>query len=421
MTELGLAIIGAGQRGSLYARLAARRGAHIVAVADPGRDQRERLAAEFSIPEQSRHSDWTGLLDSHPDAAAVIIATPDASHAAPALQALQQGYHLLLEKPLATDDASARQLVALAQSSGKVTALCHVLRYTPYDRELRRLLAEGTIGEPVSIQHLQPIGWWHFAHSFVRGNWHSESDGSSLLTAMAVHDVDWLLGLVDSPVRRVASFASLNHFRPLNRPARAADRCLDCAVETDCPYSAVRIYSGFIGHRLYDDWPLRVVAPSGTAAELRQALRDGPYGECVYLGRNDVADHQIVAMELANGLTIDLTLTAFTGMAGRTTRIFGSRGWIEGDGSHIRWQDFVSGESHELNITAGATDGGGVYATGDEGLISAFLAAVEANDPAAVRSSVAESYRTLSVVWQAERWRRAGPLAGSGAEHNHTE
>ena len=148
------------------------------------------------------------------------------------------GYHILLEKPMAPNAADCRRIVAAAQANGVIFAVCHVLRYTTYTQKLKELVDSGRLGEIVSIQHLEPVGFWHQAHSFVRGNWRNE-------TRILLHAAGQVLprpGL-DPPhhgqaLPQVSSFGSLLHFRAENKPAGAADRCLDCAVEPTCPYSA---------------------------------------------------------------------------------------------------------------------------------------------------------------------------------------
>jgi predicted dehydrogenase len=137
-----------------------------------------------------------------------------------------------------------RSIVDVARAARVTLAVCHVLRYTPYTRVLRRLLDSGVIGQIVSVQHLEPVGWWHQAHSFVRGNWR-RTEESFMFIAKSVHDIDWLNYLVGRPVRRVSSFGGLHHFRAEQRPSGAGERCIDCAIEPECPYSAKKV--GLLG------------------------------------------------------------------------------------------------------------------------------------------------------------------------------
>jgi len=91
-------------------------------------------------------------------------------------------------------------------------------------------------------------------------------------------------------------------------------------------------------------------------------------------------------------------------MGNRRTRFFGSRGTIEGDGSVLRLFDFTTGQPTTVD-TAG--DAGGVFTSGDEGLVRAFLDAVATGDKTKVWSSVEDSLKSLEIIWEAERSRRA--------------
>ena len=208
------------------------------------------------------------------------------------------------------------------------------------------------------MEHLEPVGWWHFAHAYVRGNWRrADESGPSVLTKCC-HDLDWLRAIVGRPAVTVSSHAALRHFTAANRPDGAADRCLDCAVEPTCPYSATRLYLGFLGDEKRRRWPLAVVTADLTERGVRQALRSGPYGRCVYACDNDVADHQVVTIEFDGGVTATLTMSAFTPFGRRRTRIMGSRGFLEGDGTQVTVTDFVTGLAEAVDV-AGAGGGAG--------------------------------------------------------------
>ncbi|MFD9947095.1 Gfo/Idh/MocA family protein [Nonomuraea sp. NPDC059023] len=394
-----LAVVGAGSRGSGYARRAEGR-ARVVAVADPLAARRERF------PDAAQYADWRELAALPRQADAVIIATMDADHVEPAVRFAELGYHILLEKPMAVSEQDCRTIVAAAEKAGTVFAVCHVLRYTPYTRTLKQLLDTGAIGEIVSVQHLEPVGWWHQAHSYVRGNWRRTDESTFMLLAKSCHDLDWLVHIMGRQVTRVSSFGGLKHFRPENRPEGAADRCLDCAVESTCPYSAPRLYLPLAGR---ESWPLTVITEDVSAAGVREALRTGPYGRCVYACDNDVVDHQVVNMEFEGGASAAFTMTAFTPQQHRQTRIFGTHGSIEGDGVLLKVTDFVTGETSVVDSSAtGDGTAGGGHGGGDEGLMAAFLSAVETGDRSAVLSSPGESLHSHLIAWAAERSRLDG-------------
>ncbi|MFH1568220.1 MAG: Gfo/Idh/MocA family oxidoreductase, partial [Gemmatimonadota bacterium] len=233
MQPVSLAIVGAGGRGAGYATFAAAHPdrARVVAVAEPRDRYREQVVAKYGVAADLTFTDWRDLAERPRLADAAIIATQDAMHVGPAVALAAKGYHILLEKPMAPDEAGCRQIVAAALEAGTIFAVCHVMRYTAYTRTLKRLLDDGRIGEVVSIQHLEPVGHWHQAHSFVRGNWGNEAASSPMLLAKSCHDLDWLRHVMGEPCQAIQSFGSLKHFRASEKPAGAADRCLDCRVE----------------------------------------------------------------------------------------------------------------------------------------------------------------------------------------------
>jgi hypothetical protein len=217
-----------------------------------------------------------------------------------------------------------------------------------------------------------------------------------------------LLYITGLRCRRVSSFGSLKHFVPENKPQGAASRCLDCAVELDCPYSALKLYlplvrSGRTG------WPLDVLTPYPSEERILDALRTGPYGVCVYEGQNDVVDHQVVNLEFERGVTASFTMTAFTRARDREDRLFCTRAEVTGDGRFIEVFDFNRGKAERIDT--GAEDDHtalGGHGGGDRGVLEAFLQAVASGDPAPILSSPLETLASHLVVFAAERSRRLG-------------
>ena len=342
-----MAVLGTGARGSVYAGFAEQfpDRARVVAVADPRADRRDALADQLAVADGQRFRDWRELAERPRLADAVLVTTPDREHAAPAARFAELGYHVLLEKPIAPTWAECVEAVQAVERAGVILAVCHVMRYTPYTEAVKQVVASGRLGQIVGVEHLEPIGWWHFAHSYVRGNWRrADGSGPSVLTKCC-HDLDWLRYLVGRPAVSVSSRGALHHFTAANRPACAADRCLDCSLEPTCPYSAPRLYLSYLGDPKRKHWPLSVVTTELTEPGVRQALRDGPYGRCVYACDNDVADHQVVTIEFDGGVTATLTMSAFTPFGRRRTRIMGTRAFLEGDGHEVTVTDFVTGHA----------------------------------------------------------------------------
>lgn len=409
MRPVRLAVLGAGSRGRAYGTwvLAHPDRARVVAVADTDADRVQRYAAAHDA---DAYGDWRELMDSRPDVDAVVIATLDSLHVAPALQAASQGLHILLEKPIAPTAAECTQVVEGVRASGVMLAVCHVLRYAPYTRLVRSLVDSGAIGEIVSVQHHEPVGFWHQAHSFVRGNWRRADLASFMLLAKSCHDIDWLHHIVGRPIARVASFGGLHHFVAANRPDGAADRCVDCSVEASCPYSAIRLYGGLLESGDHG-WPLDVVLADFSPGALDTALRDGPYGRCVYACDNDVVDHQVVALEFAGGVTASFTMNAFNTGGHRRTRIFGTRGELVCDGTSVTVHDFVTGSAtnHDPLSVSGAPAADG-HGGGDAALMDAFVTAVATGDPSTILSGPDATLNSHLATFAAEHARRTGTV-----------
>ena len=410
MAPVSIIVIGAGQRGAGYARWALRNPdrAAVVAVAEPNETRRARLAAEHGIAAGNAAADWRELAERGRFADAVLICTQDRMHVEPAEAFAALGYHILLEKPMAPDEAGCRRIVAAVEDAGVMLAVGHVMRYTPYTSAVKEIVDSGELGEIMSVQHLEPVGFWHQAHSYVRGNWRRADLAASMLMAKSCHDLDWLQYILGRPPLRVSSFGSLAHFTAASRPAGAADRCLACPAEAGCAYSATRFYGDLL-QRGEHRWPLSVVIDEFTPAALDEALRTGPYGRCVYGCDNDVVDHQVVALEFPGATTATFTMTAFAEAARRSTRLFGTRAELTGDGHSVRVYDFLARAERLITPEpADAVEGG--HGGGDAGLMDAFTAAVAAGRRELIKSGPRESLASHLAVFAAERARLNGTV-----------
>ena len=173
---------------------------------------------------------------------AVVVSTRDDRHHEPTIAALQAGYHVLVEKPMATTEAEALDMVRTAERTGRILAVCHVLRYTAYTKVLRELIDAGG-GRRHRQRRAPRTGRLVAPRPFLRPR---ELAAGRRVDLHADGQVGARHRLARTHCRpagaRVSSFGSLSHFRPEHRPAGAADRCLDCGVEPSCPYSAPRLY-----------------------------------------------------------------------------------------------------------------------------------------------------------------------------------
>jgi len=401
-------VVGAGGRGmgySIFAKEFPER-LKIVGVAEPKDYNRNWMVENHHLPEEYMFKDWQELAQKPRLADAVIIATQDTMHAEPAIAFAKQGYAILLEKPMAPNEADCLRIAQAVRETKVLFAVCHVMRYTAYTQALKNLVVSGLIGDVVSLQHLEPVGYWHQAHSFVRGNWRNEKESSFMLLSKSCHDLDWIRYIMGDKCLSVSSFGALKHFKKSQKPAEAgsATHCLSCAYEPQCPYSAKKIYLGFLA-RGDTGWPVNVVTPQPTFASVTAALESGPYGRCVYECDNDVVDHQVVNLWFEHEKSATFTMTAFNQAGHRKTRIFGTRGELYGNGETIEHFDFLTDQSRVISTaTADASILGG-HGGGDYGLMDRFVTAVARNDASYILSGVDESLESHRMVFAAE-WAR---------------
>lgn len=394
--------LGAGNRGNVYGNYAVQYPEHlkIVGVADPIDIRKERYSEKHAIPAENRFVTWEDVFKRPKFADAIIISTPDNLHYGPCMKALSMGYDILLEKPIAPTEKECRKILALAKKTNRIVAVCHVLRYSPYFIKVRELIQKGSIGELISIQHLEPIQHIHMSHSYVRGNWHNSKETTPIILAKSCHDLDILRWLVGSSCEKITAFGDLKWFKKENTPVGATPRCTDgCAVEKECPYSALKIY--------YRDRQRTHVFDLPTEEEkqgeaILDRLKTTNYGRCVYQMDNDQPDHYTTNLQFSNGVTAAFSMEAFTSYEGRCTRVMGSHGDIVGDMSQFTLTNFLTGEKTEWQQNSDAHGGG------DWNLVSDWIQAVSQQNAGLLSSSIDASVESHIIGFTAEKSRLKG-------------
>lgn len=401
MKKVSAIVLGAGSRGNAYAQysLHCPDELEIVGVAEPDEKKRDFFAEKYHVPPKNCFRDWKEILDRPKMADAVFVCTMDEMHTQPAIQALSKQYHVLLEKPMSNTKEECLAIERAARESGRVLSVCHVLRYTSFYQTLKRLLEEDAVGEVVTIDQIENVGYWHQAHSFVRGNWRNSVQTSPMILQKSCHDLDIISWLVGKPCKWVSSFGSLRHFIPKNRPAGAPDNCMEgCPHSEECPYYAPKIYlTGNTG------WPVDVLTTDLTPEKIAGALRDGPYGRCVYHCDNNVVDHQVVIMEYEGGVTASFTMTAFTTDRSRQLKIMGTKGQITADMDQKEVSLHRFGEEEiKVPVSPSEADQSG-HGGGDYGIVKNFIGLV--NGKGDNLTSAAASLQSHLMCFAAEQSR----------------
>jgi predicted dehydrogenase len=416
-------LIGAGNRGAdVYATwiLANPHLLNITAVAEPDPVRREAAARQHNILPEHCFTTWEEAFNCDKLADVAIIATQDQMHTEPTLSALAAGYDVLLEKPMAHRLPDCVALVEAAERHGKLLQIAHVLRYTNFFQRVQRILQSGELGQIITVSHRENVSSWHMAHSYVRGNWRRSAESSPMILAKSCHDLDILYWILNSRAKSIRSVGGLRHFIPENAPPAAPDRCLDgCPAAGTCPFYAPALYidlepiylglskarspgirlAGEMMRRIpgmvraaarvlpplrqltaYEGWPRSVITDKPADPDsLRAALETGPYGRCVYRCDNDVVDHQVVLMEMENGVSVSFSMHGHSHEEGRTLRIDGSQATLLGkfswNRSYIEVHAHRGGRLRRIELP-NSIEGGG-HGGGDSGFMKAFVSALD--------------------------------------------
>lgn len=405
MKPISAALIGAGQRGiDVYGGYALKfpRQIRFVAVAEPDEERRNRFKTQHGISEHMCFSSWEDLLKKTQLADAVFICTQDQMHYEPTIKALEKNYHVLLEKPMATDPKECVDMGEYAKKYNKIFSIAHVLRHTDFFSTIKKLLDENCIGKLISIQHNENVAFWHQAHSYVRGNWRNSKQSSPMILAKSCHDMDIMLWLAGADCTGISSFGSLTHFKKENAPQGVPDRCLDgCPAAYECPYFAPKIYlTDYIG------WPVSVISNDTSLEARTKALKEGPYGRCVYRCDNDVVDHQVVNIEFDNDVTAAFTMCAFTNDSSRTIKLMGTLGEIRGhmEKNEIEVIDFNTSRRDIIHFK----QSGYGHSGGDFGIMRDFIRLIQKGDFRESLTSAQSSVQSHLMAFAAETSRLEG-------------
>ena len=354
MKKVTSILIGAGLRGGyVYSQYALDHPDEfqVVAVAEPDRERRELFASKHHIPAELCFESYEELLEKEKMADCAMVCTQDKMHYEPVMIAMKKGYHVLCEKPMSPEKEEIIKMGEMAKKYNRILSVCHVLRYSPFFSKLKELLEDGRIGRLMTIQHMEEVGYWHHAHSFVRGNWRNSEESSPMILQKCCHDMDIMLWLADSKCEYVSSFGQLSYFKKENAPDGAPAYCLDgCPHRDECAFYAPGFY---LEHpKAVEDGLVYAVTDPVDRLHVLDALKNGPYGRCVFHCDNTVVDHQSVDIKFENQVTASFLMTAFTNQCARRIRLMGTKGEIRGDmdAGIIEITDFVSQNQEKIQL-----------------------------------------------------------------------
>ncbi len=205
MVTINFGLIGCGRVAPRHAQSFGEvAGARLVAVADVVESRAAHFAKDYAC---EMHTDHRRLLERR-DVDAVSICTPSGMHAQMAIDAMQAGKHVIVEKPMALNLRDADRMIDTAKSTG--VKLCVVLqnRYNPPMQDLRRVVDEGRLGR---LLLGNATVRWYRPQEYYEDGWHGTwaMDGGALMN-QSIHHIDalqWLMGEVESVFAYTATLA----------------------------------------------------------------------------------------------------------------------------------------------------------------------------------------------------------------------
>jgi len=386
-----------------------------VACADLNSIKRALFAKQHQISEDYVFESDDKALKQGKIADAIFICTMDQLHEKEVLPALDLGYHVFLEKPMAITESGCRAIVANSVNLGKILTVGHVLRYSPLFSKVKQLLEAGAVGEITNIRHTENMGTWVYAHSFVRGNWENSVKTSSLILQKGCHDLDLIYWFAKSLPIEISMFVTPTPFSEKTTPKDAPMRCTDgCDYSETCLYEATRFYlqGKFVmldntrsesrlvraifrlalkyprlARTLFPQlkryqlvpwrrWPTAQVSEDLSDEGIMKGLEEGPYGRCIYHCDNDQPVSHVCNILFENGCTATYILHGMSYRDGRELRIDGTKGTIKAffynTGFYVELYDHLTGKTKRWHLKLETTAGGG----GDYKIVDEFISAI---------------------------------------------
>ncbi len=416
---VSVVIVGMGARASIYGTVALTNPdlLQVVGVVDVNPERIEQAKVIFGLADEQCFTTIDELLARPQMADAIINCTMDRLHVSTSIPLLRHGYDMLLEKPYALNDEEGQELINCARETERKVMVCHILRYTPFYRAIRRVLVSGAVGEVLNIHMVNQVGYLHESVSFVRGKY-AQADicGSGMLLTKCSHDLDimaWLMG--GNVPATISSVGGVFQFKEEKAPEGAGTHCLnDCALERECPFSARRLYIEYPMRWANNVWHDTDSNPT-TDEEKEEILRraDNPFSRCVHRCNISIVDHQSVLIHFRDGATGTFSMNGGASTPRRIIHITGTRGEIHGDFEkerfHVRQIDPAApGGYTERTLDMSDFQQGDAHGGGDRSIVLDFVAMMRGERTSPGCPTLEDSITGHRMVFLAEKSRLSG-------------
>jgi predicted dehydrogenase len=394
-----IGLIGAGARGETFARQLYEgvEDATLFGVCDINAERLKTFVDYCELKGAKTFTDPKVFL-THPEMDAVIITTPDFTHADVACTAMKAGKAVYLEKPLAPTIEECRRIIECQRATGAKAYVGFSNRQRDGFAKVRELAQNGTIGKLTHVQQVEQLSQSHSA-SFMRRFHRRTKHTGGLLNHKCSHDLDlmqWYVGH-QNHVKRIACFASRSVFAAKPPPATHCHLCPK-DIHAACPYKDV---AGFV-------FPVRGKDP------LHHPDRETYGGDlCAYTLDKDIFEDHTVILEWDHGVIGSFNLVLYQAKGRREVDVWGDNGrihWIFGEPVRVTLSDSRETVEYSLDGANTADSGHKSGHGGSDGrMIRQFLKCINGtlDEPSLLEHGLAatlvavkalESHRTSRVI-----------------------
>jgi predicted dehydrogenase len=331
--ELRIGVIGASGRGHLAGNVESEElNCKLVAGADIYQESLDKFKEKH--PNASTYLDYREMLDKE-ELDGVFITSPDFCHEEQALAALERKIPIYLEKPMAISIEGCDRIMKMAHDNKTKLFLGHNMRYMPFILKMKEIVDSGTIGEVRAIwcRHFVAYG----GDAYFR-DWHSERKyANSLLLQKGAHDIDIIHWLAGSYTERVCGMGNLTVY----------DKCKRRNPDEKGQPAFVAAH-----------WP--------------------PLEQEGFSPNIDVEDHEMILMQLKNGVQASYMQCHYTPDSCRNYTVIGTKGRMEnygfGEGGTIEvWTNREGPFRLHGDQTIKVSEGAGGHNGGDQAIVAGFI------------------------------------------------
>ena len=415
--QVKVIIVGMGIRSTIYAKESLKYPDKfkIVGVVDVNKKRIETAKKLFNIPDKNCFESVEELITVPKFADAVINGTMDSLHVKTTIPLLKHGYDVLLEKPFAINEEEANELLKCTNETKRVVMICHVLRYSPFYKKIKKVIERGDIGKIINIQMDEQISYYHESASYVRGKFASPKTlGSGIILSKCSHDLDLMAWFMKGNLpKRVSSFGSIIQFKEEMAPENSGRYCLiDCPIEKDCIYSAKKLYIENPQRWAKNVWhDIGIENPTNEDKIKMLSDKNNPFSRCVYHCNLQIVDHQSVLIEFEDGATGTFSVNGGAATSERNIHITGTKGEIIG-----RFEDesfkiyYINPESKNgikvKTVNVSKQTNGNVHGNGDEAVILDFINNLRGDKPSKCSTFLSDSIVGHKIAFMAEESRK---------------